>query len=192
MVSKDRIILDLVNMSKDSSSQTLLAENQEGQHDVEKDETTPITLQRSLGVPGAIALLAGTIIGSGIFATPKWVLFYSGSVAMSFLVWTFCGILALFGALCYSELGTMFPKSGGEFQYLLKAYGSLPAFLFSWTFVLFTMPATEIMVLLVFGSYVIEAIFPSSEGGRQYNGPADKILAAIAMGTFYFHTGVPS
>ena len=168
-------------MSEDSPTQRLLTESQDEENDGEKRDETPLVLQRSLGVPGGIAILVGTIIGSGIFATPKWILFYVGSVGMSLVVWTISGILALFSALCYCELGTLIPKSGGEFQYLLEAYGSLPAFLFSWMCVLFMIPATQIMVLLVFGSYVIEAIFPSSEGGHEYLGPADKILAALAL-----------
>lgn len=177
-------------MAKDSPSQSFLAETQNGELDDEKREGKPVFLKRSLGVPGGIALLVGTIIGSGIFATPKWVLFYVGSVGMSLVIWTICGIISLFGALCYSELGTLIPRSGAEFQYLLEAYGSLPAFLFSWTFVLFQRPASQIMVLLVFGSYVIEAIFPGC-GGREDLGPLVKILAAAALGELeflsYFH-----
>lgn len=177
-------------MAKDSPSQSFRAETQNGELDDEKREGKPVFLKRSLGVPGGIALLVGTIIGSGIFATPKWVLFYVGSVGMSLVIWTICGIISLFGALCYSELGTLIPRSGTEFQYLLEAYGSLPAFLFSWTFVLFQRPASQIMVLLVFGSYVIEAIFPGC-GGREDLGPLVKILAAAALGELeflsYFH-----
>lgn len=162
-------------------SETKLIENQDSKPDAEKREGQPISLKRSLGVPGGIALLVGTIIGSGIFATPKWVLFYVGSVGMSLVIWAICGIISLFGALCYSELGTLIPKSGAEFQYLLEAYGSLPAFLFSWMFVLFQRPAGQIMVLLVFGSYVIEAIFPGC-GGREDLRPLVKVLAAAALG----------
>lgn len=172
-------------MAKDSPSQSFLAETQNGELDDEKREGKPVFLKRSLGVPGGIALLVGTIIGSGIFATPKWVLFYVGSVGMSLVIWTICGIISLLGALCYSELGTLLPRSGAEFQYLLEAYGSLPAFLFSWTFVLFQRPASQIMVLLVFGSYVIEAIFPGC-GGREDLGPLVKILAAAALGELEF------
>ena len=160
---------------------SIQADEQDSEPDMEKRGGQPISLKRSLGVPGGIALLVGSIIGSGIFATPRWVLFYVGSVGMSLVIWTICGIISLFGALCYSELGTLIPKSGGEFQYLLKAYGSLPAFLLSWTFVLFQRPAGQIMVLLVFGSYVIEAIFPGC-GGREDLGPLVKILAAAALG----------
>ena len=177
-------------MAEDSASQSFLADKQDGELDGEKRDRKPICLKRSLGVPGGIAFLVGTIIGSGIFATPKWVLFYVGSVGMSLVIWTICGIISLFGALCYSELGTLIPRSGAEFQYLLEAYGSLPAFLFSWTFVLFQRPAGQIMVLLVFGSYVIEAIFPGC-GGREDLAPLVKLLAAAALGESkflsYFH-----
>lgn len=73
-----------------------------------------ITLKRSLGVPGGVALLVGTIIGSGIFATPRWVVLYSGSVGLSLVVWSLCGLISLLGALCYVELGLLIPKSGGR------------------------------------------------------------------------------
>ena len=169
-------------MAKDSQSQSFISETENGEVDVETNERPTVSLRRSLEVPGGIAFLVGTIIGSGIFATPKWVLFYVGSAGV---IWTICGIISLFGALCYSELGTMIPRSGAEFQYLLKAYGPLPAFLFSWTFVLFQRPASQIMVLLVFGSYVMEAIFPGC-GGREDLGPLVKILAAAALGELEF------
>lgn len=172
-------------MAKDSQSESFISETQNGEVDVDEPVGNTVSLRRSLGVPGGIAFLVGTIIGSGIFATPKWVLFNVGSVGMSLVIWTICGIISLFGALCYSELGTMIPRSGAEFQYLLEAYGSLPAFLFSWTFVLFQRPASQIMVLLVFGSYVIEAIFPGC-GGREDLGPLVKVLAAAALGELKF------
>lgn len=110
------IILDLVIMSEDSPTQRPLVENKDVEHNGEKRDGTQLILKSSLGVLGGIAFLFGTIVGSGIFATPKWVLFYVGSVGISSVMWTICGIFALFGALCYSELGTLIPKSGGEFQ----------------------------------------------------------------------------
>lgn len=177
-------------MAKDSQSESFISETQNGEVDVDEPVGNTVSLRRSLGVPGGIAFLVGTIIGSGIFATPKWVLFNVGSVGMSLVIWTICGIISLFGAFCYSELGTMIPRSGAEFQYLLEAYGSLPAFLFSWTFVLFQRPASQIMVLLVFGSYVIEAIFPGC-GGREDLGPLIKILAAAALGELKFLSNFP-
>ena len=144
------------------------------------NNTKPVYLSRSLGLPEAIALLVGTIIGSGIFATPKWVLLYVGSVGMSLVMWAVCGLIALFGALCYCELGTLIPKSGGEYAYLKEAYGPLPAFLYSYVFVLFVKPS-GIMILLVFGSYVSEPFFPGC-GGSEGLVPLVKVLAAAALG----------
>ena len=146
----------------------------------------PVSLRRSVGLPEAIALLVGTIIGSGIFATPKWVLLYVGSVGMSLVVWTVCGLIALFGALCYCELGTLISKSGGEYAYLMEAYGPLPAFLCSYIYVLFVKPS-GIMVLLVFGAYVSEPFFPGC-GDSEHLVPLVKILAAAALGKMFFST----
>ena len=144
----------------------------------------PVSLRRSVGLPEAIALLVGTIIGSGIFATPKWVLLYVGSVGMSLVMWTVCGLIALSGALCYCELGTLISKSGGEYAYLMEAYGPLPAFLCSYIYVLFVKPSM-IMVLLVFGAYVSEPFFPGC-GDSEHLVPLVKILAAAALGKMFF------
>ncbi|XP_078381316.1 b(0,+)-type amino acid transporter 1-like isoform X3 [Oculina patagonica] len=159
--------------------QNMLTDNQDGD-----SQATPISLKRSLGLPGAISFLVGTIIGSGIFATPKWVLLYVGSVGMSLVMWTLCGMIALFSALCYCELGTLIPKSGAEYPYLLEAYGALPAFLYSWVFVLFSKPS-GVMILLVFGAYIIEPFFPGC-GGREDLMPLVKLIAAAAMGVILF------
>jgi len=96
-------------MSEDSPSQRLLTENKDVEHGGEKRDGTPLILKRSLGVTGGIAFLVGTIVESGIFATPKWVLFYVGSEGMSLVMWTICGKFALFGALCYSEWEARWP-----------------------------------------------------------------------------------
>lgn len=169
----------IMAMAEQEQRQNMLTDSQDGELDGER-RAKPVSLERSLGVPGAISFLVGTIIGSGIFATPKWVLLYVGSVGMSLVMWALCGMIALFSALCYCELGTLIPKSGAEYPYLLEAYGALPAFLYSWVFVLFSKPS-GVMILLVFGAYVIEPFFPGC-GGREDLMPLVKIIAAAAMG----------
>ena len=172
-------------MASSESPENLLVgyDDRDSEPDEESLEENPISLKRSLGIPGGIAFLIGTIIGSGIFATPKWVLFYTGSVGMSLVMWAFCGVISLFGAFCYCELGTLIPKSGGEYQYLLKAYGPLPAFMYSWMLVLFMRPASQIMVLLVFGAYTVEAFSPGCRSREEFV-PLIKLLAAAALGRF--------
>lgn len=91
-------------------------------------------LQKNVTFSNGLTLVVGVIIGSGIFASPGPVLSYSKSVGVSLIIWFVSGLLAFAGALCYAELGSAMPSSGGgEHAYLNHAFGSLPAFLFSWT-----------------------------------------------------------
>ena len=80
-------------------------------------------LRRDLGYWGAVAMVVGTVIGSGIFAVPKAMVLHVGTPAEVFAVWIFGGILSLFGALTYAELAAAMPEAGGEYVYLRTAYG---------------------------------------------------------------------
>ena len=92
----------------------------------DKNARESVGLRREVNIFGAISILIGTIIGSGIFSVANRV----ESVGASLLVWTGCGVITMLGSLCYLELGTTFPKSGGEVVYLREAFGPLPAFMF--------------------------------------------------------------
>jgi APA family basic amino acid/polyamine antiporter len=80
-----------------------------------------------------VALVVGTVIGSGIFFKPPQIAAELGSFPIIVSVWLAGGVLCLLGALCVSELAAMLPRAGGLYVYLREAYGSLPAFLFGWT-----------------------------------------------------------
>ncbi|XP_062299880.1 cystine/glutamate transporter [Scomber scombrus] len=125
----------------------------------EKKDEEVVHLRREIGLLPAVSFIIGTVVGSGIFIAPKGVLMNSGSVGLSLLVWTLCGVLSLFGALCYAELGTTFTKSGGHYTYLLETLGPLPAFLRIWAEFLFIRPAVASYVSLAFGRYVVEPFF---------------------------------
>ncbi|XP_052438718.1 cystine/glutamate transporter [Carassius gibelio] len=129
----------------------------EGTDKTVKDDA--VHLRRRIGLLPSISFIIGTVVGSGIFIAPKGVLMNSGSVGLSLLVWTLCGILSTFGALCYAELGTSFRKSGGHYTYLLETLGPLPAFLRLWTEFIFIRPAVATYVSLAFGQYVVEPLF---------------------------------
>lgn len=99
-------------------------------------------LVRGLNVWHATSIVAGTIIGSGIFLVPAEMMQAVGSAGLVYLAWFVGGLLSFFGALTYAELGSVRPFAGGEYVYVRDAYGPLPAFLYGWTWFLVAKPAS--------------------------------------------------
>ena len=77
-----------------------------------------VKLKRSLGLASGISMIVGSIIGSGIWVTPGFIMTYSESVGVYLLQWALAGILSALGAMCYIELACVVPLSGGETVYL--------------------------------------------------------------------------
>ncbi|XP_031466962.1 LOW QUALITY PROTEIN: b(0,+)-type amino acid transporter 1-like [Phasianus colchicus] len=119
-----------------------------------------LRLKQEVGLISGVSLIAGTMIGSGIFMSPEWVLHHMGSPASSLLMWAACGLLAMFGALSYAELGTVIKESGGEYIYILRIFGSFPAFLFAYTSVILVRPAGLAAVCLSFAEYAVAPFYP--------------------------------
>src|SRR6185437_7225634 len=99
-------------------------------------------LQRALGLRHAIAIVVGTIIGSGIFLVPKEMMQAVGSAKVVYLAWIVGGVLSTFGALTYAELGALKPQAGGEYVYVRDGYGPLAGFLYAWTWFVIAKPAS--------------------------------------------------
>jgi amino acid transporter len=144
-----------------------------------QDDPDP-QLAKSISLFSGVALIVSSIIGSGIFASPGPVLKYVDSVGMALIVWVVAGLLALTGALCYAELGTMIPSSGGEHPYLVRAYGSLPAFLFSWTGITVSRPASIAIISVICAEYVGRLIH-FSRPGDAVSQALIKVIAIIVI-----------
>jgi APA family basic amino acid/polyamine antiporter len=96
-------------------------------------EPATLNLKRDLGVWSAVAIVVGSVIGSGIFLVPSTMIQKVGSPEVMYLVWIFGGLLSMAGALCYAELSAAMPEAGGGYVYLRETYGPLWGFIYAWT-----------------------------------------------------------
>lgn len=120
--------------------------------------STPSTkLKRSLGLLDATSLVAGSMIGSGIFIVTSAMARDIGSAAWLILIWIVTGLITVAAALSYGELAGMMPTAGGQFVYIQRAYGQLVSFLYGWT--VFTVIQTGVIaaIAVTFANY--SAIF---------------------------------
>jgi basic amino acid/polyamine antiporter, APA family len=89
-------------------------------------------LIRGLGLWSAAAIVIGDMIGTGVFLVTSDMARAVGSISLVFAAWIIGGLIVLFGAFCYAELGAAFPKAGGNYVYLNRGLGPLWGFLFGW------------------------------------------------------------
>lgn len=141
------------------------------------DGDDKVRMKKQLGLLEGVAIILGIIFGSGFFITPSGVIRGAGSAGFSLAVWAMCGLLSMIGALCYAELGTSIPKSGGDYAYIFESFGPLPAFLYLWDAMLIFVPTTNAIMGLTFARYVIEPFFPNCAAPDD----AVRIVAAVTI-----------
>jgi basic amino acid/polyamine antiporter, APA family len=112
---------------------------------------------KELGLLDATLLVAGSMIGSGIFIVSADITRHTGSAGWLIAVWLIGGFMTLTAALSYGELSGMFPRAGGQYVYLKEAYGPLPAFLYGWS--LFTVIQTGTIAAVGVSFYKFLAYF---------------------------------
>ena len=110
-----------------------------GGEQIQMSEKTPEKknngdLERRLGLFDSTMIVMGVVIGGAVFYTTGIMAQNLPSAPLILLVWTLGGLLSLFGALIYAELGAAMPKAGGQYVYLSKAFGPLSGFLFGWAY----------------------------------------------------------
>jgi len=109
---------------------------------------------RGLGLLDSTMIVAGSMIGSGIFIVSADISRQVGSPGWLLVVWLFTGLLTMIGALSYGELAAMMPKAGGQYVYLREAYSPFWGFLYGWTLFLVIQTATIAAVAVGFAKFI--------------------------------------
>lgn len=107
-------------------------------------------LKIAIGLPSAVMLVVGGMVGVGIFVNPAVVARSLHSPYLALSAWALGGVVAVLGALIYAELSARMPGTGGEYVYLRKTYGPLAGFLFGWTTLLVVQAGGMAAVAIIF------------------------------------------
>lgn len=121
---------------------------------------------RGLGLLDSTMIVAGSMIGSGIFIVSGGIAKQVGSPGWLLVVWVVTGVLTMIGALSYGELAAMMPKAGGQYVYLREAFSPLWGFLYGWTLFLVIQTGTIAAVAVGFARYL--GVLVPSIGESQY------------------------
>ncbi|MDB4926941.1 APC family permease [Mucilaginibacter sp.] len=141
-----------------------------------KNEGQP-KLKASLGLLDGTMIVAGSMIGSGIFIVSADIIRNVGSSGWLIAVWLITGFMTLTAAVSYGELSAMFPKAGGQYVYLKEAYNKLIAFLYGWSFFAVIQTGTIAAVGVAFSKFTAYLIPAVSE---------DNIIFSTMLGSWHF------
>ncbi|MGE0201032.1 MAG: APC family permease [Candidatus Melainabacteria bacterium] len=154
------------------------------------NETTG--LKPTLGWFSAMAVVTGSMIGSGIFVVTPDIARHVGTGGLVILVWVLAGILTVLGASSYAKLAVHMPRAGGQYVFLKEAFGELPAFLFGWCLLTVIQTGFLAAVAVAFAKYA-GVLWPAiSEADMGLGLSTQKLLAvAVLIGlTAYNGTGI--
>ncbi|XP_048253387.1 b(0,+)-type amino acid transporter 1-like [Haliotis rufescens] len=129
---------------------------------------------KEIGLIYGGSLIAQTLIGPGIFTSPKGVLEGSGSIAMSLVIWAACGVFSTMAALCFTELRESVRKEGVEYAYISEAFGPVTAFVYCWMRIAAAEPVGTAVFCAAFADYTADFIYDGC-------GPSDKIRKSLAI-----------
>ncbi|HET6406197.1 MAG TPA: amino acid permease [Candidatus Thermoplasmatota archaeon] len=136
------------------------------------------TLRRDLGLPAAVSVIVGSMIGVGIFLGPRVVAQQLPTPGLMLLAWTLGGLFVLCGAMTYAEMATLFPRSGGSYNFIKAAYGPFPAFLNGWSGVAIGKAANVSALAVGFGA--VSSVLLEATAGLALT-PLGQSSAAIAL-----------
>jgi APA family basic amino acid/polyamine antiporter len=102
----------------------------------------------------AVAIIVGIVIGAGIYRTPPMVADVTGDAGWLLAMWVAGGVVSLIGALCYAELATTYPHTGGDYHFLTRAFGRNVSFLYAWARATVINTGSIALLSFVFGDYL--------------------------------------
>jgi amino acid transporter len=137
--------------------------------------------KQTFSVTDMIALIVGVVIGVGIFKTPSMIAANTGRMDVFFLAWLAGGMISLIGALCYAELATAYPHTGGDYHYLTRAFGRKVGFLFVWSRMTVIQPGSIAMLAFVFGDYLSQILPLGHSAHSLYAALSISILTALNL-----------
>lgn len=134
--------------------------------------------KQELSLFDATCIIVGIIIGAGIYETAPTVAHCMGSAVGVLAIWLLGGGLALAGALCYAELATSLPQSGGDYVYLSRAYGPWAGFLFGWSQLAVVRPGDIALMAFIFARYA-QSLWPSAGLEQSFYASAAVLLLSL-------------
>src|SRR5262245_14340094 len=117
-------------------------------------KSDPAGFQKQLGLFDCAMLVAGIMIGSGIYIVSAEIARDVGGAGWLLVVWGLAGLMTVLGALAYAELAAMMPHAGGQYVYLRESYSPLWGFLYGWTSFLVIQTGTIAAVAVAFGKFL--------------------------------------
>lgn len=149
-----------------------------------KDSPKPV-----LRMVDAMVIIVGIVVGAGIFRTPSLVAANTGSWELFLLVWLLGGLVSLIGALCYAELTTTFPNTGGDYHFLMQAFGKRFAFLFAWARVSVIQTGSIALLAYIVGDYVSPLYYLGPYSPAIYAALVVMVLTIVNIVGVKFGTG---
>src|ERR1043166_1274413 len=138
-------------------------------------------LKRTLGLIDATSIVAGSMIGSGIFIVTSQMARDVGAAGWLLVLWLLTGLITVFAALSYGELAGMMPNAGGQYVYIQRAYGKMTSFLYGWTVFLVIQTGVIAAVAVAFAKYTA-VFFPGLNTPLIAVGASFKITFAQLFG----------
>jgi APA family basic amino acid/polyamine antiporter len=146
-------------------------------------ENEPAEFRKALGLFDSIMIVAGVMVGSGIFIVSAEITRQVGSAGWLMIVWLITGVLTVAGALSYGELAAMMPAAGGMYVYLREAFSPLLGFLYGWTLLTVIQTGTIAAVAIAFARFA-GVLFPGISEDHYILAPIHLLPAyAVSLST---------